>query len=136
MQKTMSFAPKEPPRLAWLASQLSEQRAALSQLIRSLKGFGPRANMKPSHFRKFVLLLNQVAFEKEKEAELICRIEAVEQKHRFARKHPMLRKRAERRLRLMPQPCMDQPKAKRPGLEWIWIFVLWRIFSGRHIAHK
>lgn len=92
---------------------------------------GTPGAIKPSVFRKFLDMMDQVATAKEKENEIISRIQAVEAKHRFQRKHKALK-------HASPQPhddlqalltADDELAYQRTPKWWLWLLVLWGLLS-------
>src|SRR5690242_17830814 len=123
-------------RVSWLAEQLGTQRTTLAGFLRSLSSLGVPGNMKPSRFRKFILLLNQVATEKEKATALISEIEAIEQQHRFAKKQHRLRHTSDIKPQPAPQPFEAKREAERPFMELFELWVFWRFFLNRNFSQK
>jgi len=134
--KRVMLHTKASLQIAWLATMLGEQKDSLARLLRSLSGFVTRGSMKPSHFHKFLLVLNQIADAKDKEAELINRIEAVEQRHRFARVNDQLKEAPQYQSSTPTPQFTSAPEAKRPGMSLLWILLLWQILQGRRFGQK
>ncbi len=76
---------KDSGRLAWLAATLGEQRGIIASLVGRLTWFGAPGEMKFSLFRKFLRTLEHIAREKDREMEIIYRIQSIEKYHRFQR---------------------------------------------------
>jgi len=119
-------------RIAWLSAALGAQHARLVTLLQRLRGMGTPDKMKPTMFRKFINVLEQVAVAKERETEIISRIQAIEAKHRFQRKRKALK-----HAHLTPEPANDWDKefgdrdAEQDHLpKWVvWTLILWAFLS-------
>jgi hypothetical protein len=133
----MNAIAKQSSRLAWLAAVLSDQHHRLVGLLQRLSGLGQPGAMKPSVFRKFLGLLDQVSAAKEKENSIISRIEAMEAKHRFRRQRKQLKCANDE-----PRPQKDQSlglecelSGERPH-RWLWWVAVLILISQRGINQK
>jgi hypothetical protein len=134
----MTMPHKDSSRLSWLAAALSEQRHRLVGLLQRLSGFGAPGAMKPSLFRKFLNMLDQISVVKERESEIISRIENIEAKHRFQRKRKGLKYAA---AESKPQKGQNstfecEEECERPHNGWLWILALLAFMSRGGINHK
>jgi hypothetical protein len=122
--------------IGWLLVALDRKRNRLGFLLRCLTGSGTPGVMRPSLFRKFTDLLDQIAVEREKELRIMHRIEAVEQQHRYLRAHHQLEQIA--RAHEKEEPASDYSKEYpgRPKRDWLWFCVLWYLFARRTINQK
>jgi len=128
----MNAMAKGSSRIAWLSATLGAQHARLVALLQRMRGFGAPDRLSPSMFRKFLDVLDQVAVAKEKEGEIISRIQAVEAKHRFQRKHKTLKHAA---VTSFPANDWDKEFDDRDMKDehlpkWlVWAFILWAFLS-------
>lgn len=122
-----------------LSAALAGQKNALADLLHRLVGMGPTDGMKGSVFRKFLRTLEQISFEKEKELELIHRIEAVETRHRIQRKHKKLKRAAHHRAKKkvsQNKPIFSEPEAERSGAGWLGIAAYICLLSGNGLKPR
>ena len=80
----------ETSRVAWLSARLSTHTHRIMSLLGRLGDIGVMQKLKPALFHKFLNLMGQIAAEKDKEANVISEIEAIERKHRTFRKEGRL----------------------------------------------
>lgn len=117
-------------------AKLVDKRGRIVDILRSITGLGPAGSLKPSLFSKFLGMLDEVAAVKDEETAYIGRIEALEQKHRFMRKHNKLR-RAEMAPKTRELEDTDENRAiAQPRNFWMWVFLLWLLFKQRVIKQK
>lgn len=82
----------EKERINWLGTLLGSQRTNISSLLDRLRGIAVRVgNSLPLH-KKFMLFLDQVATDREKELDIINEIESIEKKHRELKQMRLLRR--------------------------------------------
>lgn len=119
---------KDTGYLALLSAALLKQRDRLTVLMHRLTGLGVPGAMKPSVFDKFIRMMDQVAAAKDRETDLLSKIEAVEARHRFQRqcktlKHP--EPESKHLENLLPEP---EP-SERPKHGWLWFAAIWYLFA-------
>lgn len=132
-KKLMIAITKETKRFGWLAVALVDQRGRIASLLQRLKGFGEPGIMEPPLFQKFLRMLEQVAVEKDRETEIIRRIQAVEARHSSSRKSRKLKRAAPK-----PKPgknrepeFVSEQQCERSRHGWLWIFALLYLTSPR-----
>ena len=123
-------------RLSWLTDLLSGQRATLNKLLLRLKDVGARVGTSIALHHKFMRLLEQISFDREKELDLINEIEAVEKQHQQMRQAKRLRQ-ADRDYK--PKADIDiihptEEKPERGGI--LTLFGLLLLFSNKPIKQK
>jgi hypothetical protein len=94
-------------RLSWLSDLLVVRRNHLQKLFLRLRDIGVRAGNSLALHRKFIRLMEQVAFDREKELDLINEIEDVEKRHHELRKRNLL-KRADVKHAAKADPATDE----------------------------
>ena len=107
-----------------LTASLAGQRYILADLLRRLTCLGSPASMKSSVFRKFLFTLEQISFEKEKEVEIISRIQAIEEHHRRQRKSKKLKCATDHKSKIKaPKTKIAEyePECDRSGFNWLAI---------------
>lgn len=83
---------QESSRFIWLTTMVDQQKRHIASLLSRLAIFDGQGKRKPALAEKFHELLHQIELEREKEFELICEIQDVEDKHRYHREHDELEK--------------------------------------------
>ena len=122
-------------RLAWLASALAVQRNNLASVLSCLKGLGIRAGTSFALHRKFMLLMEQLACDKEKELNLISEIEAVEKHHQAMKQLRLLRRAAPERI-VIPARAVKQDEERPWRSNLLTFFGLLFLFSQNNIGNK
>ncbi len=126
---------KENSRLHWLLARLSSQRIRISGLLRRLCNLTP-GMMKPAVFSKFIKLVDQIAVAKEHENTIICRIEAIEARHRFQRKRKMLRHPSLDLPEPRPYDFFYEARYKNLPKTWLWFLALTAYMSRLRISQR
>ncbi len=116
---------KDSARFARLAMALDDQRGRVTALVRRMTGLGVREGMTPGRLRKLFDTLQQISFEKDKETEIISRIQSMEQRHRYHRKGRRLKRAApnssaSKRQESLPLSPAPTPSHETPGDGWVW----------------
>lgn len=70
----------------WLHALLGEKRSRVAEILSEIAAMGMPGFLKPAAFRRFLELLSQLSYEKNREARVIDRIEAMESHHHRLRK--------------------------------------------------
>ena len=83
---------RKTSRFIWLTSKLAQKKARIGGLIARLSALEFPGRMKPALAEKFQHLLHQIEAEQEKEFDIICEIQSVEEKHREQRLQKKLSK--------------------------------------------
>lgn len=116
-------------RVGWLGLLLTNQRNNMARLMVRLRDVGLRAGGSVAIHRKFLKMLEQVEFERERELGLIHEIEAVEKKHAELRRMRRL-KAADTTPQQTNKQVNDfdaRPTAepdRKLGL-WVWLALWW-----------
>jgi hypothetical protein len=131
----MSFY-AESSRLAWLMAALGGHRDRIAGLLCRLRGIGAREAMNPSLFKKFLHMLDQVAFAREKEVRILNQIEAIEEKHRFRREHHQLESAADEPKETLQLEEAEKSMAEHPRQKLLWLLAFWHLFMRNAINQK
>ncbi len=86
----MSIISPIPSHLDRLTSLLARKRSRIADLLRRMTCGGTAGGHKAGLLGKFLGFVDQVAEERDEEAKLIDRIEAMERRHHFCRDHNQL----------------------------------------------
>ncbi|MDR3423578.1 MAG: hypothetical protein P4M13_00655 [Alphaproteobacteria bacterium] len=114
--------------LSWLGDILLARRNHMTKLLLRLRDIGARAGNSLALHRKFLRLMEQVAFDREKEMDIIHEIESVEKRHREMRERKLLRQ-ADVRLAPKASPCPDTRPDEEDDEDEPSRFSLWKIFG-------
>jgi hypothetical protein len=115
-------------RLGWLSLTLTHQRNILAKALLRLQSVGARLSVSLGLQKKFVRLMEQIAYDKEIEKDILVEIEEVEKRHQELKARKMLRRadaeapapKAEVVLENAPK---DQPP-HRSGLSYLFSLLL------------
>jgi hypothetical protein len=95
---------RQKEHLNWLHAALAAQRSNVSHFLLRLKGIASRVGENLSLNKKFMRLMDQVAADRDKELDIINKIEALEKRHHQLKKLNLLRRadlEAERRRKIL-----------------------------------
>ncbi|MDR3448519.1 MAG: hypothetical protein P4M15_02000 [Alphaproteobacteria bacterium] len=122
-------------RRSWMDDVLRASRNDIADLFLRLKDIGMRAGNNFALHLKFMKMMEQVAFEREKERDIIHEIEQMEKRHRLMRQCNRLRRAGDQPRRDPPRLVQIEEKpAKRKSL-WGLIGLLY-VLSQKPINHK
>jgi hypothetical protein len=122
-------------RAGWLGIALAAQRDTLSKILFRLKEIGVRAGTSLGLHRKFMQLMEQIAYDRQKELDLINEIESVEKHHLEMKQNNKLRRAGDKPVQTTAFTKKQEDKEpKRASLLTI-LGILW-LFSAKPINHK
>lgn len=138
-------------KLAWLKEEIAKRQDRARKLVRRLEAMEPHMGDSGPGFRlKFMKYIHEIANEREDEARLLTRVEAIEKRHRDTRLRGRLAYARQRRLFPRANPAFraistanrEEARAARKAqkesdflllLIVLWYFFVrqWRPFSNR-----
>ena len=123
-------------RINWLSLTLVARRNNIAALLSRLVGIGTRIGASLGLQKKFIRLLEQVAVEREKELDLLHKIESMEKRHESLRRHGQLRMATSPRMQTFA-PSSDETPEPPPSQINLWkLFGLIYLLSHAGGKHK
>ena len=108
-------------RLSQLMSSWGRKTRKIARLNARLVRLGSSGALKPSLYRKFTKLIDQLAFFRNKENNILSKINAVERHHRLLRQQKKLKRAA-------PKPIAykrNGSRSRRKEKNYFWLTILW-----------
>ena len=118
-------------RLSWLGAALETRRNDIAHFLSCIKGLGVHVGTSLSLHEKFLHLMDQIAYDREKELDIIYEIETVEKRHCELKRLRLLRK-ADPEFKKKQEPALESEKKEKPHrLSLLEILALLFLFSPR-----
>ena len=122
---------------SWLEKILASQRNNLAGVLHRVKALGLRMGNSLALHRKFEHLMTQVAFDREKELDLINEIEAIEKKHLLLKERQMLRRAdADKAPRPANDALLEQSEEKPKRGSLLGLVSILALLSPLRLKHK